>query len=633
MTDDALYDPFTGMQLPGAMPQDRPVSINEAYGMAGQAMPYMGGLASMGDYDWRQPSRMTGYQAYDQLARERAERAADPLNRAALPNATLTEAGIDAPETNVPLGVQRDVSTNMAGAIAPQTPLDWAMLATGGVPGWVAKGTLLGLGAAFDPGEAEAGTGNFARRGFNALRDATKMGELAGVENYVPMWMHDVGGGGFRPILPGDTRVSTRFPTGVGAIQDPLAQHLSIGLPEMQASPGFTTNMAAVRQYPGFGFLKDMNDADAARAYVQRMADNMRYLYEASPDVMKERSPIWYEGAHNIADAFAQRWGVPRPAASAGLASLSPQKEWFSNASLGERVGDIMTSAAAGKKMTSDMIEYAARRAQETGSKASPFWTSPDTIADVRRIARKSLDQLDNPTDKALWIRLYDETYNPRGFRTISPEGGFGDFVLTGEGRPSKVAWGSLGEIGKAVQSLESGGNMNVISPILGLKHKVRNFYNNIENPWDPRFGDVTGDTHAVGAGQLRAVSQNTPAVEHNLATGSGFSSSSLTGAQGTYGLLADATRQTAAQLGMLPRAAQSATWEPIRELFPREWKTATNVQKVDDIWRSYDRGEISLDAARKAIFEASPGGGVGVPSWARPGAQFTPAARGSTYR
>jgi hypothetical protein len=55
------------------------------------------------------------------------------------------------------------------------------------------------------------------------------------------------------------------------------------------------------------------------------------------------------------------------------------------------------------------------------------------------------------------------------------------------------VAWGTFGDIDKARRAIQSGGDMDVISPLLGGKHKVRSFYNNIEVPNDPRFGDITG--------------------------------------------------------------------------------------------------------------------------------------------
>jgi hypothetical protein len=435
------------------------------------------------------------------------------------------------------------------------------------------------------------------------------------------------------PITPGDVRVSTRFPTGVTAAENPLTHQLSIGTAEMKASPGFEHNVSLLSEYPGFGRLKGMNDEQAVQAYLDQARGNMQYLYNRSPDEMKARSPSWYEGAHEISDALAQRWGVPRPSVSGSLASLSPQMDWYKNASLGERVGDIMTGAAAGRVLTPEMAAF---------QKTSVALNNPANAERYQRIAGKSLDQLDDPGDKALWIRLYDEAHNPRAYRSITPEGDYGGYILNADGTPAKIGWGAIGEIEKAVKSMESGGDPRIISPILGTKHKVRNFYNNIEVPNDPRFGDVTADTHQVAAAQMRPLSGSTPAVAHNLASGLGTKfqpegyrgpkSSDVTGVQGTYGLTADATRMMAMENEMLPRAAQSATWEPVRELFSPAFKAdKKNTAAVDDIWRAYDRGNITLDQARDKIFDLA--GGIGTPSWAGLGAGVTAPTRGSTYR
>src|SRR5262249_49763779 len=155
------------------------------------------------------------------------------------------------------------------------------------------------------------------------------------------------------------------------------------------------------------------------------------------------------------------------------------------------------------------------------------------------QIQGKTLDQLDDPMEQALWIRLYDEAHNPRAYRTITPEGNFGDFVLTNKGELQNVGWGGLDAIAKAVKSLRSGGDRKIISPVLGDAHKVRSFYNNIELPNDPRFGDITADTHQVAAAQLRPLSGAAPAVEQNLSGAKGASSSDITGVRGTYGLTA----------------------------------------------------------------------------------------------
>ncbi|WP_445222468.1 DUF7178 family protein [Bradyrhizobium sp. Pa8] len=441
-----------------------------------------------------------------------------------------------------------------------------------------------------------------------------------------------LGAGAIRPlsevpqaIAKGDTRVATRFPTGVKSPENPLRQHLSIGTEEMRMDPEqFAHNTSILARYPGFAHLKGMAPEEAAQAYIDQAAGNMRFLYENSPADLQRRAPLWYEGANRISDALAQRWGVPRQSASAALASLSPQKDWFMNASLGERVGDIVT---ANPRATSDMASW-------VGSQPA-LMAKPDTADLLRAIEGKRLDQVD-PKHAALFVRAFDEAHNARNYRSVLPEGDFGDFVRTASGDPAKVAWGTFGDIGKAVRAIQSGGDMDTLSPLLGAKHKVRSFYNNIEVPNDPRFGDITGDTHQVAAAQMRPLSGSSEAVIQHLASGGpagsvNAKSSAVTGVQGTYGLVADATRQFAQEYGMLPRAAQSATWEPIRSLFPADWKTAKNATAVDDIWKAVDRGELSVDQARRAIFDVA--GGIGTPEWLRGGAGARAPQSASTYR
>lgn len=488
-----------------------------------------------------------------------------------------------------------------------------------------AEGFLTSSGRVIDRAEA-ARIAEAAGQGAASRPKSLKMEDIAG-ERYGMGSLANASS--YRPIAPGDTRVSTRFPTGVTATEDPLKQHLSIGLDEMRTSPGYEKNISLLDQYPGFAHLQGMGTDEAARAYIRQAAGNLDYLYRRSPEVMKQRSPVWYEGAHEISDVLAQRWGVPRQSSSAALASLSPQMDWFKNASLGERTGDIITSAAAGRPMTSEMEAVA--RSPRLANLFGGERTGDLNKEMLRRITGKTFDRIDDPLEQALWLRLRDEAHNPRAYRTITPEGNFGDFVLNKDGSLANVGWGGLGEIRKAITALKSGGDMNIISPALGNMHKVRSFYNNIENPHYPLFGDVTADMHQVAGAQLRPLSGSSPAVEHNLSGGAGASSSALSGVRGTYGLTADATRMMAAEHGLLPRAGQSATWEPVRELFTKEWKTPENANKVDSIWRAHDRGDISIEQARDAIFDLA--GGIGTPSWARPGIKVFAPTQGSTYR
>jgi hypothetical protein len=429
-----------------------------------------------------------------------------------------------------------------------------------------------------------------------------------------------------------ELRASTRFPTGKSATENPLLEQLTIGPKEMRETPTFEHNMGLLPEYPGFAHLKGRSPEEQLSGYMDQARDNLNFLYENAPSVMRERSPSWYNGANNFSDALSERYGIPRQSSSAAIAALSPQMDWYKNASLAERVGDVIFGPTASVRMTPEM---------ESFQRNSAALTSPANQAVFDSIAGKRFSDLTDPLDQALWIRLYDEAHNARNYRSITPEGQLGHFITNDDGSVAKIGWGSLNEIEKAVRAYTSGGDMNIISPMLGTKHKVRSFYNNIELPDDLRFGDVTADTHAVAASQLRPLSGNTPAVAHNLASGLAKNkqppnyvaekSSAVTGVQGTYGANAEATRMAAADQGLLPRQMQSATWEPVRELFPREWKTPKNVEAVDNIWREKDAGNLTAEQARNAIFELA--GGFREPTWAQRGPAPVDPRRGSTYR
>src|SRR5262252_11009833 len=120
--------------------------------------------------------------------------------------------------------------------------------------------------------------------------------------------------------------------------------------------------------------------------------------------------------------------------------------------------------------------------------------------------------------------------------------------------------------------------------------------YNNIYDPWSPH-GDVTIDTHAIGAGLLLPVGGGDVPVMHSLHTNPtggwgqvgtrGAPGSAPHGLKGTYGLYADAYRQAAAERGILPREMQSITWEAIRGLFPGDEKDAMLKQAAAQLWMS----------------------------------------------
>ena len=410
-------------------------------------------------------------------------------------------------------------------------------------------------------------------------------------------------------VPPGPNLVSTRLPTAVKKTEDPLTSRLVIDLQAAKKDPeAFAHNMGLIRQYPNFA-SKARNPDKQAEDFITEVQNNLLYLHDKVPESTRQRSKLWYDGARNIADRFSADYGVPDQAVSGVLAVLSPQKDWFMNVSLGQRVLDIATK------------QKSTRWDSSMDAVAKTIFTDPKHAPILKSIRGKTLDEVKQPAAKAMWLRTYDQTNNPREHQIISPEGDFIGVRMNQDGKsPTQTGWGSLNEIGKAIVILEDP-RIDTISLNLGDAHKVRNFYSNIYAPNDPA-GPVTIDTHAVAAGLLRPLSGNSREVKHNFGSNVkgevGPANSSITGVQGTYGIYAEAYRRAAEQRGILPREMQSITWEAVRGLYPETFKSqAKNVEQIDSIWLQYRKGKMSLQEARDEVFRVR---SIDPPEWERAG-------------
>lgn len=415
--------------------------------------------------------------------------------------------------------------------------------------------------------------------------------------------------------LPG--RISTRLPTAAKATEDPMTGELVIGYDELKADPKvFEPNVNIVRDYPNMRPQPDATTDETAEQFITHVKDNLLYLYDQVPEATRARSQLWYDGARAITDRWSKEYGVADTGVAGALAALSPQKDWYQNVSLAQRVLNVVKSKGNNPSVFSPEMEQTFRRFESLNKpKYEPL---------LDAIKGKSYDEITDPdqavqnTLRALFVRLHDQTYSLPEYKIVGPEGDFLDVARNADGAASRVAWGSLNEIGKAIGAIEANGVVRTISRLMGERHKVRNFYNNIYDPNSP-YGDVTIDTHAVAAGLLRPLSGNSLEVDHNFknmsVAGRGTTKgSAVSGVSGNYGLYAEAYRRAAAERAILPRQMQSITWEAVRGLFPDTFKTAKNNADVDAIWTRYRNGEIEIDEARSLVSERA--GGIRPPSW-----------------
>ncbi len=419
-------------------------------------------------------------------------------------------------------------------------------------------------------------------------------------------------------------RISTRLPTAKVIDEDPVEQPLVIGLEETKRDPKvFEANVDIIRNYP------NMTDADAqlpvdeaAESFIEHVKDNLLWVHDRVPEDTRQRSKLWYDGARNIADELSTKYDLPDTSVSGVLAALSPQMDWYKNVDLAKRVMSIHHEKAD-EVFNDEMLGWVNEQSAKMAAQNKTF--SLDRYKPIiDAIAGKKYSELDSTFDKALWLRVYDEVYNDRQYRIISPEGQPLEVAMTDKGEPAKISWGSFVEIGKAIDSIEASGDKSKLTPLMGIKHKVRNFYNNILDP-NGIYGDVTIDTHAVAAGLLRPLSGNSTEVYHNFGSSpaknkrgadwfGAAKNSSKTGVQGTYGIFAEAYRRAAAERGVLPREMQSITWEAARGLFTDKFKTKSNVGAINDMWLKYRKGEATLDETRDAVEQFA--GGINEPTW-----------------
>lgn len=424
-------------------------------------------------------------------------------------------------------------------------------------------------------------------------------------------------------------RVDTRLPTEV-VNDDTLKTGAMVSDGDsLMGNPNMYDNLVMMTDhYPGLKRLYSDDVAEIRGNITNRMTDNIVSLYDMSDQLgIAKDSANWYVGANRIANGLSTRFGISDTKSAGVLAVMSPQKDWFQNVGLGERIIKHHTELGPNAPWTPEMEAMTVTVPPSRKGKGKPnntAWQDGKNGAILDAIKGKAWGQLETPMEKALWLRAYDEAHFGKNFREVSPEGDILGYDIKKDGNPSAIAHQGFGDIAKAVRILEGDGTLTSISPELGGNHKVRNFFNNILNPDSPN--DVTVDTHQIAAGLFRPLGSSAVEVHHGL-NGANIKGNPArwsnegkaeTGMAGSYGLYFDATADAASLRGTLPREMQSISWEQLRTLFPNNLKQDKDfVSQTEGIWRAVDSGTLSSIGAREAIIKlAQSKGAGGVPAW-----------------
>lgn len=437
-----------------------------------------------------------------------------------------------------------------------------------------------------------------------------------------------------------EARISPRRPTAVKATEDPLApERLQPDLASAKLlGKGFTRNINLMAAYPNFVGIKGTAEQKAEQM-IEQMVDNLVWLHNHWRDEYRGRTKLWYLGGNRIAARWSDRFGASIQKVVSAIAMTSPQKDWFQNVSIAERILEALTNNA---DVPFDAKMRAAAMSRAWGKGKAKI---------LRKIEGKTLrdlyDENDDASliDMAVWIRAWDEANNPQMARVITPEGAFkNDWDRGKTGKPVGFRWQSFPTIARTIKALATD-DRAAISEIIGSNHKVRSFFNNLVAPL---FGeDVTIDTHAVAAALLRPLGSASIEVKHNFGSGNaprrdadgnvitkgipGTTNSSVLGLYGTYAIYAEAYRRAAQRVGILPREMQSITWEAVRGLFRPEQKNEKIKRQVDAIWKRVAKGELNVSEARERISGLVEG--IRDPAWAGSDAGMDEAGRDSSYQ
>lgn len=416
-----------------------------------------------------------------------------------------------------------------------------------------------------------------------------------------------------RILFEDDFELGTRAPTSKKPGDDSANPDTLLSYRMIIDDPKLAKKAAdSIAEYPNSRSMPGDSPTQIIEAFIEHATENLIALHDMVDPKTRDRAKLWYDGARKVAERWSARYGITRSQAAGVLAALSPQKDWFENVSIAERVLDVCTAQSV----------YWSPEMDAAIQTLDVIQRNPDLAVRANAIAGKSFSEIDDNLDRAIFIRLYHDANSEKTYRVVTPEGDFGRKATSPSGAEASIRWNDFSSIGKAVSIAMDGSKAN-ISAAIGFQHKVRNFYNNIIAPRSSR-GHVTIDTHAVAASLFRPLSGESREVAHNF--GGSYpgaknpGQSSVLGLSGTYAIYAEAYRRAAEARGLLPREMQSITWEAVRAMLSPAFKRNKKATgKIDEIFLQYKTGVINGAEARRLVVEAA--GGMGTPEWARPGA------------
>lgn len=392
----------------------------------------------------------------------------------------------------------------------------------------------------------------------------------------------------------------------------------------------------AMRKVPGF---ESVNTAEEIRdRMVERMQENLDHPEFAARVADRD----WYRDANGFNQRMAAEVGIHPDIATAVTARMSPQRDWNDNLALAQGTMRVWNENPEISRRDFDFLDrerekiwrgkhdewerskakhddWEARKARhDAGDGPDPGPRPRPALGDEPQLNRLSPADIDPHVGKRL--QDLDPSVSGELIRPMMIQRGMttaieldGSPHLTKAGAPKQVMWQTNDVMASSVRILKNPG-VDTVDVELGKQHKIRSFYNNMQDPNDTAGrADVTVDSHMLGVlvGNPYGSSKNTPV--HSMFERPG---SVAAGTKGVYPIAADAIRTHAAKLGVPASDIQAQSWMAQRDVWPPKSRTAASTATIEKIRQAQDKGQITdaeaasyVEAVRKQSPDVAPKG------------------------
>lgn len=392
--------------------------------------------------------------------------------------------------------------------------------------------------------------------------------------------------------------ISPRKPLAARRTENPETHYLGVDAAALAREPKYDQNINLLRNTDFYPLLKSGEtkgkSSDAvAELFITKAAANYRFLLDHATPAQRAAGS-WYRNSKAAIVANSHGFDV---ASATGLVSrMSPGVAWDLNLHIAQRIMET-ASGGRGSQWTQAMAERGAQH------------YPPEMVKTLA--AAGSFDKLTSYDDKAAWMRLAMEA-DPQPYHKMNRDGTVGPIALNPEGKPFAAPVSVPDDnMARGIEMLESGGDREVISRLLGEGHKIRSFYNDLLDPEDG--SEVVSDVHNAGGAVLMPVVPSHPVVAQMQGNSPGLkeqrpgwtgssSKSATTGVEGLYGLYVDAVRRVAKDTGMRPADIQAITWWTKKEMFGQS--SAKKQREAEAIWARYQSGELDYAQTQQAIWD-----------------------------